>query len=288
MYVVMGATGHTGSVVAKTLLEQKQPIRVVLRDAEKGGAWKARGAEIAVASYEDVRQLTNALREAKGVYLLVPPNYGAESWLEAQKRFIDHAAAAVTSSGVPHVVFLSSIGGHLGEGTGPIRALHYGEERLQAAAQHVTLLRPCYFIDNWGLSIGSAKAQGMLPTFIRPDTKIPMIFTRDIGRIAAEQLGEGGRGRKVVELAGPEDYSPDQVASALGRIFGRPVAAQPAPLSAVVPTFKSFGLADEAARLYEEMYRAIATDVIRYEFPGSVVRGRVSLEEALQAMVSTV
>jgi uncharacterized protein YbjT (DUF2867 family) len=29
MFVVLGATGHTGSVVAETLLARKQPVRVV-------------------------------------------------------------------------------------------------------------------------------------------------------------------------------------------------------------------------------------------------------------------
>jgi len=31
MFVVLGATGHTGSVVAETLLARKLPVRVVLR-----------------------------------------------------------------------------------------------------------------------------------------------------------------------------------------------------------------------------------------------------------------
>jgi uncharacterized protein YbjT (DUF2867 family) len=34
MFVVLGATGHTGSVVAETLLARKQPVRVVVRSAE--------------------------------------------------------------------------------------------------------------------------------------------------------------------------------------------------------------------------------------------------------------
>lgn len=130
MHVVVGATGNTGSAVAETLLNRKQPVRIVVRSADKGAAWKAKGAEIAVASLDDVSALTKAFEGAKGVYLLVPPNYGVVAWLADQRARMDRAAEAVRKSGIGHVVFLSSIGGHIAEGTGPIRAARYGEQVL--------------------------------------------------------------------------------------------------------------------------------------------------------------
>ncbi|SPP64528.1 NAD(P)H-binding protein [Nitrospira lenta] len=166
MFVVLGATGNTGSTVADTLLHRKQPVRVVVRSADKGAAWKAKGAEVAVASLEDVPAMTKALMGATGVYLLVPPNYGAAAWLAEQRQRMDQAAQAVKASGIPHVVFLSSVGGHLADGTGPIRAVHYGEQVLGAVANHLTILRPCSFMENWAPGIGMAKIQGLLPTFM--------------------------------------------------------------------------------------------------------------------------
>jgi uncharacterized protein YbjT (DUF2867 family) len=285
MFVVVGATGNTGSVVADTLLNRKQPVRIVVRSVDKGAAWKAKGAEIAVASLDDVSALTKAFEGAKGLYLLVPPNYGAEAWLADQRARMDRAAEAVQKSGVDHVVLLSSVGGHLHGGTGPIRAASYGEQALGCLAKRLTILRPCYFMDNWAPVIGAAKAQGVLPTFIAPQAKIPMISTKDIGRIGAERLMTGGKGKQIVELAGPEEYSPEQVAAVLSQILGRAVSAQHAPLSAVVPTFKSFGFSDEAAKLFEEMYTSFSRGTIGYEHPVSLVRGRVALAEALKGFV---
>jgi uncharacterized protein YbjT (DUF2867 family) len=285
MFVVLGATGHTGSVVAETLLARKQPVRVVVRSADKGASWKARGAEVAIASLDDVPALTKAFQGAVGLYLLVPPNYGATAWLAAQRQRMDQAAEAVKTSGISHVVFLSSIGGQIPEGTGPIRAARYGEQKLATVAQNLTILRPCYFMENWAPGIGMAKGQGVLPTFIAPQAKIPMISTRDIGRVGAEQLVAGGKGKQIVELAGPEEYSPDQAAAALSQILGKAVSAQLAPLSAVVPTFKSFGFSDEAAKLFEEMYTSFSKGTIGYEHPASLVRGTVTLSEALRGMV---
>ena len=285
MFVVLGATGNTGAAVAETLLHQKQPVRVVVRSAEKGADWKAKGAEVAVASLDDVSALTKAFEGAKGVYLLVPPNYGAEAWLMDQRARMDRAAEAVRKSAIEHVVFLSSAGGHIAGATGPIRAASYGEQTLGRSAKRVTILRPGYFMDNWAPVIGMAKADGVLPTFLAPQAKIPTISTKDIGRIGAEQLLAGGQGKQIVEMAGPAEYSPDEVASALGQILGKTVTAQHAPLSAVIPTFKSFGFSDEAAKLFEEMYAAFSNGLIGYEHPAKVVRGAVTLHEALRRMV---
>jgi uncharacterized protein YbjT (DUF2867 family) len=285
MFVVVGATGNTGSAVADTLLSQKQSVRVVVRSADKGAAWKAKGAEIAVASLDDVPALAKAFESAKGVYLLVPPNYGAAAWLADQRARMDRVAEAVKKSGISHVVFLSSVGGHIAEGTGPIKAARYGEQMLGAVAKNLTVLRPCYFMDNWAPVLGAAKAQGVLPTFIAPMAKIPMISTKDIGRVGAEQLMAGGKGKQIMELAGPEEYSPEQVAAALSQILDRGVLAQHAPLSAVGPTFKSFGFSDEAAKLFEEMYRSFSTGAIGYEHPAMLVRGKITVIEALRGMV---
>lgn len=284
MLVVLGATGHTGSVVAETVLARKQPVRVVVRSADNGTSWAAKGAEVAVASLDDQAALTRALHGASGVYLLIPPNYGAASWLAEQRQRVDQTAEAVKASGIAHVLLLSSIGAHLPDGTGPIRAARYGEQRLTAVAPNVTILRPGYFMENWASGIGIAKEQGLLPSFIPPQMSIPMISTRDIGRVAAERLIAGGRGHAIVELAGPEEYSPEDVATELSGILGRVVAIQAAPLSAVVPTFTSFGFSTEAAGLFEEMYTAFSKSAVRYERPASLVRGTTSLAAALRGM----
>lgn len=44
MFVVLGATGNTGSVAARTLLAQGKSVRVVVHGAAKGEAWRAKGA----------------------------------------------------------------------------------------------------------------------------------------------------------------------------------------------------------------------------------------------------
>jgi uncharacterized protein YbjT (DUF2867 family) len=75
MFIVLGASGNTGKVVAETLLTQKKEVRVVLRDAAKGQAWKEAGADVSIADVEDGAALKRAFSGAEGAYVLLPPNF---------------------------------------------------------------------------------------------------------------------------------------------------------------------------------------------------------------------
>jgi len=67
MFVVLGASGNTGKVVAETLLRQKKKIHVVLHDAAKGKAWGEAGADVAIADVDEGAALERAFRGAEGV-----------------------------------------------------------------------------------------------------------------------------------------------------------------------------------------------------------------------------
>src|SRR5580704_6932334 len=109
MFAVAGVSGHTGKVVAETLLAQKKPVRVIVRDAAKGEEWKTRGAEVAVADLGDADALANALRGTSGAYLLIPPMMGSTNVRADNARKVAAIVKAIDASGVKHVVFLSSI-----------------------------------------------------------------------------------------------------------------------------------------------------------------------------------
>jgi len=286
MFVVAGATGKTGSVVAATLLERKQSVRVIVRTSEQGAAWKAKGADVAVASFEDTEALMSALKGATGGYFLVPPNYQASHYLNDRKRLIDALTGAITSSDLRHLVLLSSIGAQIPTGTGPIGALHYAEDRLGAVARSMTIVRAPYFMENWMPLVNAARTQGILPSFLSAGRKIPMIAACDIGHIAAECVLDQPKGRRVLELSGPHEYSPDDVAAVLGEHFHRRVAVQQLPLRAVAPTLTSMGWSDDVATLFEEMYAGLDSGRITWEGNGACrPRGLVTLSEAVSSWI---
>jgi uncharacterized protein YbjT (DUF2867 family) len=53
MYVVLGATGNTGSVVAKRLLERGKKVRVAGRDAAKLAPFTQWGADTVALDVND-------------------------------------------------------------------------------------------------------------------------------------------------------------------------------------------------------------------------------------------
>ena len=284
MFVITGATGHTGSVAAETLLAAGQSVRVVVRDAAKAARLKALGAEVFVADLGDAQALARAVRGARGVFLISPPDLGARDFIRERQRLTQQQVDTLAAEKVPHVVLLSSIGAHQPAGTGPIASTRNAEQQLRASGLPATFVRAAYFVENWSAVLGAARGDGVLPSFIRADQRIPQVGTLDIGKTIAQALLDGPRGVRVIELSGPSDVSPNDVAAALARVLGKPVKVVEAPLEAVVPTFTSFGASEDIAKLFREMYEGIARGTVAPE-PGEHVRGTTPLETTLRALL---
>jgi uncharacterized protein YbjT (DUF2867 family) len=285
MYAVTGVSGNTGAIVARELLERGEKVRVIVRDEAKGASWKAKGAEVAVASVDDVEALTRALSGVDGAYLISPPDPSLNDAEGRGRQLGANYVEAVRKSGVKHVVFLSSIGGQHESGTGPILTLHHIENSLRAAGVNATFLRPTYFIENWAMGLGSAKEQGVLPSFLPAAMKFPMVATRDIGRIAADALLNPAAGIRIINIAGPQEYSPADVASQLGSVLGRDVTVGEGPLDAVVPTFTSFGISDHMAHRYRDMYDGLIRGHVAWNDEGETVRGTVTPAEVFRGIL---
>ena len=74
MYVVTGATGNTGRVVANRLLDQGKKVRVIGRNRERLQPFVARGAEAFVADLSDQTAVKQAFAGANAVYAMIPPD----------------------------------------------------------------------------------------------------------------------------------------------------------------------------------------------------------------------
>lgn len=270
MYAVAGVTGHTGRAAAEALLRQGAAVRAIVRDAARGAEWKSRGADVAVASLDDAEALARALTGARAAYLLVPPPYMHPDPLGVQQRTAAAIAAAITASGVPHTVLLSSIGAQHDTGVGPIRGLYDAERQLKATGAPVTAMRSCYFIENWAPVMPVVKAQQVLPSFVPLDLSIEMIATADVGACAAHLLrGPAPAGTDVVEIGGTAAISPREIAEDLARVAGRPITPVEASLDDVVPTFTAAGFSPTAAALMREMYEGLASGRVAYAAPRS-------------------
>ncbi|HKO89898.1 MAG TPA: NmrA family NAD(P)-binding protein [Polyangiaceae bacterium] len=284
MFVITGATGHTGSAAAEALLAAGQQVRVVVRDRAKAEPLRARGAEIFVADLADTDALARAVHGAAGVFLISPPDLGAQDFIGERRRLTQRQVDVLAAEKVPHVVLLSSIGAQHASGTGLILSTHHAEQQLRSSGLAATFVRAGYFVENWAAVLGAVKGDGVLPSFTAADRRMPSVSTADIGKAIAQALLEGPRGVRVIELSGPSDVSPNEVAATFSRILGRPVQVVEAPLASIVPTFTSFGMSANIAGLFREMYEGMREGRIAAE-GGEQVRGTTPLETTLRALL---
>jgi uncharacterized protein YbjT (DUF2867 family) len=120
IYVILGASGNTGSIIADYLLLKGRKVRVVGRGAARLQRFVEKGAEAYIADWSDAAALTKAFNGAHAAYLMLPPAKSREN----QEQESTAIAQAVKESGVRYAVHLSSYGAQVPEGTGPVAELH--------------------------------------------------------------------------------------------------------------------------------------------------------------------
>ena len=224
MYVITGATGNTGSVVANELLAKGQSVRVIGRNENRLRPFTEKGAEPFVADMTDEAGLRRAFNGAKAVYAMIPSDQSQQDVLAYQSRVRESIAAALEQTSVKHVVVLSSIGADKPEGTGPVVGLRRFEQRLNGIrGLNLLHLRPGYFMENTLAQVWPIQTVGFSAGPLNPDLKIPMIATQDIGAAAAHALLKlEFTGQQTRELLGQRDLSYTEVAGIIGRAIGKP------------------------------------------------------------------
>ena len=264
-YAVTGATGNTGKIIVEQLLEKGNKVRAIGRSAEKLASLVEKGAEACVGSIDDETTLTKAFTGADGVYAMIPPDFQAKNFRAYQNHIGQAIANAITKARVRNVVFLSSIGAHLSEKTGPIVGLYDQEQRLnKLEGVDILHLRPTLFMENFFNNIGTIKNMGANGSPIRGDISIPMIATQDIGRYAAERLSKlDFSGHIAQELHGQRDLTMTEATSILGKAIGRDdLGYVQFPYEDAEKAMTQMGISPDGARTYVEMAKGFNEGII--------------------------
>jgi len=263
---VMGATGHTGSVIARNLLALGHRVRAMGRSAERLESLAQQGAQVLVGDCSDPAYLSRAFSGADAVYAMMPFDPTAPGFMELQRAQGWAIAEALQAARVPHVVALSSLGADQPTGTGVLTSLYEQEQRLRTLQQsHVLMLRPAMFFEGLFNLLPGVKYRGSLADAFAPGLPIPMIATRDIADAATGALDQRGwTGHSVRELLGPRDLSHDQLAAFVGGVIGQPALAyQQLPYDDAAQGMAAAGIAPDLARLLTEMARGLNEGRVR-------------------------
>src|SRR6266481_8792897 len=272
MYVVLGATGNTGSVIANSLLLKGERVRVVGRDASRLERFVRKGAEAFAANVTDAAAITKAFTGARAAYLMLPPNITSQDYRADQERESDAIAKAVKDSSLRYAVHLSSYGAQVPEGTGPIAGLHSSEQKLNAISTlNVLHLRAAYFMENNLAAIGMIHGMGIFGNALLPDLKLPMIATPDVGDYAAQRLLHlDFSGKQTRELLGERDLSMTEATAVIARGIGKPdLRYEQFSYDQVQQALVQMGFSPKKAAVYIEMYKAINAGVLVPQEPRS-------------------
>jgi uncharacterized protein YbjT (DUF2867 family) len=266
MYVVLGASGNTGHVVAKKLLAGNKKVRVVGRDAAHLQPLVAAGAEVFIGDLTNAASLSLAFHKADGAYVMIPPNPTSDDFRGYQNRVSDAIATAAKNAGVKNVVALSSFGADKESGTGPVAGLHELEQKLdQIDDANVLHLRAGYFMTNTLPQVGAIRMIGMAVGPLRPDLKLPLISPDDIGAAAADALLQlAFRGKQTQELQGQRDLDYTEITTIIGKAIGKPSLGYiQAPDDQIRAAMVQMGMSENFAGLMLEMCVALNSGHMR-------------------------
>jgi len=266
-YVILGASGNTGSIIADFLLSKGKKVRVVGRDAGRLQRFVRQGAEPFTGDMSNAAALTKAFSGARAAYLLLPPITSRED----QERESDAIAQAITESGLPYAVNLSSYGAHVPEGTGPVTGLHSSEQKLNAIqGLNVLHLRAAYFMENNLSAISMIQEMGIFGHALLPDLKMPMMTTRDVGNYAAPRLLDlDFSGKQTRELLGERDLTMAEATAIIARGIGKDLRYVQFPYDHVQQGLEQMGMPPKKAEVYIEMFTAINAGVLAAQEPRS-------------------
>src|SRR3984885_6290272 len=283
MYAVTGITGKVGGAVASALLDAGQSVRAIVRDAEKGRPWAAKGCAVAVASLGDRDALTRAFSGTDGVFLMTPPDYDPEPGFPETRANAVAIKAAIEAARPAKVVFLSTVGAQVSE-PNLLNNSTMTEQKLRTVSVPVALLRAGWFMEN-AASDADAARSGLIPSFLQPlDHAIPMVATIDIGRTAAQLLCDTWSGVRLVELEGPRRYSACDIGTAFAAALGGDVRMDPVPRDAWESLFRSQGMKPPMPRM--RMVDGFNEGWIDFEGGGEHRKGATTLDAVIASLVN--
>jgi uncharacterized protein YbjT (DUF2867 family) len=227
-FLVFGATGQQGGVVARSLREAGREVRAFVRDpqSEKAKALATEGITLAVGDLFDRASIDRAMTGIRGVFSVQtssPSGLVTDEQEVAQGKSIADSAVA---AGVTHLVYSS--GGAAGKGhtgMGHFDSKSRIEEHIRSLPIAATITRPASFMEMMMLP-GMGLNTGVFTFFMRRDQSMQMIALDDLGRINGQILCQPERyAGQSLELSG-QDITGESLEEAFSRAAGRSIYYQ--------------------------------------------------------------
>ncbi|HEV7924986.1 MAG TPA: NmrA family NAD(P)-binding protein [Verrucomicrobiae bacterium] len=287
MFTIVGITGRVGGSTAGALLAAEKKVRGLVRDKARAAHWAKQGVDLVPGNVDDIAALTEALRGSEGVFVMVPPYFAPAPGYPETKSIVAKIRSALAAAKPNKVVYLSSVGAQHRHGLGLITQSHILEEEMRTLPSANAFIRPAWFLENYQWDVQPARERGEIDLYLTPDRSISMVATQDIGELAAKTLQQEWKSNRVLELEGPEKYSPAAAAVAFSKLLGHPVTGHPIPRSEWHRLFVQQGTAEDRTAPRIEMLDGFNSGWIDFAGDGTErFKGKVTLEEVIKGLIA--
>ena len=279
--LVTGATGMIGGLLVDELVARDVGSTAMVRGSATPALAGLDGVRVVHGDFDDAASLERALEGSERAFLLTNSSERSE---EQQLAFVRAAAKA----GVRHIVKLSQLHADV---QSPVRFLRYHavvEAAIVEAGLDFTFVRPNLVLQAY-LAFAPLIAAGTLPAPIG-QARVSVVDARDIARVCAAALTEGGHAGKTYDVTGPEAVTHQELATALGRAAGHEVAFQQAGPDAFaamlaqvgMPQWQAAGLIEDYAHYERGEAATVSRDVERVTGRAPITLAQFAADHAEQ------
>ncbi len=233
MILIVGASGHLGSIVAQRLLTQGKPVRVMTRTPLNLAHLKQQGVEVVSG---DLRDPASLLSACQGVEQVLAAAHALTGKGDNNPQTVDDAGNcqlidAAKVAGVKHFVFISVMGASPNAPVEFSRIKYRTEEYLRASGLSFTIIRPSAFMDLWAQLIGQPILKQRKTTiFGRGNNPVNFVAVEDVARFVCTAFEDPRAHNRVIEVGGPENLTLNQVAEIFAGVSGRQAKKRHVPL----------------------------------------------------------
>lgn len=263
--VITAPTGNIGSRLVELLLEANADLTLLVRDPNKLAPSVRNRVKVEQGDLQDAAFVTHATQGAEALFLLAPPNFGAQNVHAYYQAILAAAVGAVQANQIPHLVFISSGGaGH--SKAGLVTEVAQIEKALDATEANVLSLHCGSFMENFKNYLPTLRDQGAYYGINRPDLPLPLVATDDIAAVAAQKLLDlSWQGKLKLAVHGAVDVTPDEAAHILTQVLGKPIHYVQIPSDALRQSLLQMGATPDVAANYIEMLEAFDTGIYSNE-----------------------
>lgn len=228
MILVVGSTGNLGGIITRMLLEQKQPVRVLVRPQSAYQPFVEMGAQAVLGDLKDPQSLNLACQGIDTVITTANSGFrGGDDTpetvdLQGNHHLIDAAKAA----GVKQFIFISTILADVESPVPIMQAKGKTEEYLRACGIPYTIIAPNAFMEMSLVGfVGMPALYGQTVTIVGDGRKKhSFICMHDIAAFILAAIGNSAAINQKLFLGGPQALSFQDAVSIYEQKLARPIA----------------------------------------------------------------